>query len=144
MTQLMASLRQMAIDKGLEDTVRFTGRIPDAELLQILSTADLCVNPDRPCEMNSMSTMIKIMEYMAFEKPIVTFDLKETHFSAQDAAVYVPPNQEAEFAKAIAKLMDNPELRQKMGAAGRMRVERDLQWSIVGRNLLAAYARLLT
>ena len=41
------------------------------------------------------------------------------------------------------KLMDDPQLRQKMGAAGRARVERDLQWSVVGNNLLAAYKHLL-
>ena len=53
-------------EKDLEDIVNFTGRIPDAQLLEILSTADVCVNPDKPCEMNDISTMIKIMEYMAW------------------------------------------------------------------------------
>ncbi len=76
-------------DKDLEDMVNFTGRIPDEQLLEILSTADVCVNPDRPCEMNDISTMIKIMEYMALGKPIVQFDLKEGRFSAQDASLYV-------------------------------------------------------
>ena len=83
----LAELQKMAQDKGLEDIVNFTGRIPDAELLEILSTADVCVNPDKPCEMNDISTMIKIMEYMALGKPIVQFDLKEGKFSAQEASL---------------------------------------------------------
>ena len=84
----LQELRKMTQDKDLEDMVRFTGRIPDAELLDILSTADVCVNPDRPCMMNSMSTMIKIMEYMALGKPIVQFEGAEGRFSAQEASLY--------------------------------------------------------
>src|SRR5262249_46533951 len=84
----LPGLRQMVKDRGLGDTVHFTGRVPDAELLEALSTADVCVNPDRPCEMNDISTMIKIMEYMALGKPIVQFDVKEGRFSAQEASVY--------------------------------------------------------
>jgi glycosyltransferase involved in cell wall biosynthesis len=83
------------------------------------------------------------MEYMAYGKPIVAFDLKETRFSAGEAAIYVRPNEEAEFAATVAKLMGEPELRNKMGAYGRRRVEEELQWSKVGRNLLAAYDTLL-
>ena len=82
------------------------------------------------------------MEYMAHGKPIVSFDLKETRFSAQDAALFVPPNDELAFARAIAVLMDDPELRQKLGRCGRERVERELQWSVTGQNLLTAYESL--
>src|SRR5258708_33140659 len=82
----LAGLRQMVKDKKLEDTVNFTGRISDADLLAILSTADVCVNPDKPCEMNDISTMIKIMEYMALGKPIVQFDLKEGRVSARESS----------------------------------------------------------
>ena len=82
------------------------------------------------------------MEYMAHGKPIVSFDLKETRFSARDAALFVPPNDELSFARAIMLLMDDPELRRKLGARARERVERDLQWSVTGRNLLTAYKTL--
>ena len=68
--------------------MNFTGRVPDRELLEILSTADVCVNPDKPCEMNDISTMIKIAEYMALSKPIVQFDLKEGRFTAGEASLY--------------------------------------------------------
>ena len=44
--------------------------------------------------MNDISTMIKIMEYMALGKPIVQFDLREGRFSAQDAAVYADPQNQ--------------------------------------------------
>ena len=139
----LANLKQMTRELKLEDYVEFTGYIPDAELLANLSAADICADPDPSSPLNDVSTWIKIMEYMAYGKPIVSFDLKETRYSAQDAAIYVKPNDERAFALAIAKLMDDPELRSQMGAFGRARVERELQWNCVGRNLLSAYEAVL-
>jgi glycosyltransferase involved in cell wall biosynthesis len=139
----LANLKQMTQELKLEDYVEFTGYIPDAELLANLSAADICVDPDPSSPLNDVSTWIKIMEYMAYGKPIVSFDLKETRYSAQDAAIYVKPNDERAFALAIAKLMDDPELRSLMGAFGRARVERELQWNCVGRNLVSAYEAVL-
>src|SRR6266478_3210445 len=138
----LQDLRDLAGNLQLNGCVELTGFVSDEELQANLSAADICVDPDPSSPLNDVSTWIKIMEYMAYQKPIVSFDLKETHFSAQDAALYVPPNQEAEFAKAITTLMDAPELRRRMGCWGRRRVENDLQWSKVGRNLLVAYNAL--
>jgi glycosyltransferase involved in cell wall biosynthesis len=136
----LAELQKMVRDKDLGDMVAFTGRIPDAELLEILSTADVCVNPDKPCEMNDLSTMIKIMEYMSLGKPIVQFDLKEGRFSAQDAALYAGrEGGMADFAEKILWLLDHPEERQRMGEFGRRRVQEELAWEFSVRNLLAAY-----
>jgi glycosyltransferase involved in cell wall biosynthesis len=138
----LAGLRQMVKDKNLEDTINFTGRVPDKDLLEVLSTADVCVNPDKPCEMNDISTMIKIMEYMALGKPIVQFDLKEGRFSAGEAAVYSDnQNQVPDFANKILWLLDHPEERKKMGEFGRRRVEQQLAWEYSVGNLLAAYER---
>jgi glycosyltransferase involved in cell wall biosynthesis len=139
---VLASLRQLIKDKDLGDMVNFTGRIPDQQLMEILSTADVCVNPDKPCEMNNISTMIKIMEYMALGKPIVQFDLLEGRFSAQDAAVYADTqNQVADFAAKIVWLLDHPDERKKMGEFGRRRVETELAWEYSVPNLLAAYEK---
>jgi glycosyltransferase involved in cell wall biosynthesis len=140
----LADLREMNRELGLEKQVEFTGYIPDADLRANLSAADICLDPDPSSPLNDVSTWIKIMEYMAYGKPIVTFDLKETRYSAQDAALYVEPNNEQDFARAIAQLMDDPALRERMGHQGRTRVERELQWSCVGRNLIAAYRMLGT
>jgi glycosyltransferase involved in cell wall biosynthesis len=141
----LASLRKMVQDKNLGDMMNFTGRVSDADLLEILSTADICVNPDKPCEMNDISTMIKIMEYMALGKPIVQFDLREGRFSAQDAAVYADTrNQVSDFAAKILALLDNPDERRRKSEFGRRRVEKELAWEYSVQNLLAAYERAFT
>ncbi|HXM98394.1 MAG TPA: glycosyltransferase family 4 protein [Candidatus Dormibacteraeota bacterium] len=138
----LSSLKQMVIDKNLSDMVNFTGRVSDQELLEILSTADVCVNPDKPCEMNDISTMIKIMEYMALGKPIVQFESKEGRFSAQNASLYSSNgNHVKDFADKILWLMDRPDEREKMGEFGKRRVEEELAWKYSVQNLLAAYRR---
>ena len=138
----LEDLRVLARELKLDGCVELTGFVSDEELQANLAGADICVDPDPSSPLNDVSTWIKIMEYMGHAKPIVTFDLKETRVSAGDAAIYVEPNDEAEFAKAIGQLMDAPELRLRMGYWGRRRVENDLQWSKVGRNLLVAYNAL--
>ena len=141
----LADLKKLTQDKHLGDMVNFTGRVPDAELLAVLSTADVCVNPDRPCQMNDMSTMIKIMEYMALGKPIVQFNLKEGRFSAQEASLYSDNgNGVTGFAENILWLLDHPEERQKMGEFGRRRVEKELAWEYSVENLLAAYGKVFS
>lgn len=138
----LAELQKAVQDRCLGDMVKFTGRVPDGELLEILSTADVCVNPDKPCEMNDLSTMIKIMEYMALGKPIVQFDLKEGRYSAQEASLYSNgEHRVADFAQKILWLLDHPDERKRMGEFGRMRVEKELAWEYSVGGLLAAYER---
>ncbi len=140
----LAELQQMVKDKNLEDIVNFTGRVPFEQLLEILSTADVCVNPDRPCEMNDISTMHKIMEYMAVGKPIVQFDLKEGRISAQQASLYANvQDQVPDFSAKILWLLENEDERKRMGEFGRTRVQKELAWEYSVENLLAAYNRAL-
>jgi glycosyltransferase involved in cell wall biosynthesis len=139
----LQDLRDLAGNLQLNDCVELTGFVSDEDLQANLAAADICVDPDPSSPLNDVSTWIKVMEYMASAKPIVSFDLRETRFSARDAAVYVEPNNEIGFAEAIARLMDQPELRKQMGTYGRRRVEDELQWAKVGNNLLTAYGTLL-
>jgi len=135
----MPTLRQLARELDIERYVHFTGRIPDAEVKSILSTVDVCVQPDPLGPLNDCSTMNKVMEYMAFGKPIVAFDLHETRFSAQDAAIYATPNDVEDFAVKVRSLIDNPEQRARMGAFGRQRVAAELAWEYSVPHLLRAY-----
>jgi glycosyltransferase involved in cell wall biosynthesis len=139
----VADLRRDTERLGLSDHVRFTGRQDGDDLMTLLSTADICVDPDPSNRYNDRSTMIKMTEYMALGKPIVAFDLPEHRVTAGDAAVYARPNDEGDFASCIAQLMDDPDRRERMGALGKARVESELSWHRQERHLLAAYDKLL-
>jgi glycosyltransferase involved in cell wall biosynthesis len=132
-------LKKMAEDKKVADFMTFTGRAPDQVLLEVLNTADICVNPDEVNPMNDKSTMNKIMEYMALGKPIVQFDVTEGRFSAGSASLYAKPNDARDMADAVVYLLDRPALREEMGRQGRARVEKELAWPYEAPKLLAAY-----
>ncbi|WP_328445711.1 MULTISPECIES: glycosyltransferase family 4 protein [unclassified Amycolatopsis] len=128
---------------GLANQVEFTGRISDEDLVRYLSTADVCLSPDPLNPLNDVSTMNKVMEYMAMSKPIVSFELREARVSAGDAAVYAPANDEAEFAVLVSRLLDDPEERVRMGKLGQARVAGPLSWENSAKALLAAYEHAL-
>ncbi|MGF1502937.1 MAG: glycosyltransferase family 4 protein [Paracoccaceae bacterium] len=130
--------------RGLASYFTFTGRAPDELLLDMLNTADVCVNPDRVTPMNDLSTMNKIMEYMTLKKPIVQFEMKEGRASAGAASLYAKPNDPIDFAEKIVELLDDPAARERMGEIGRERIEAELSWAHSAPRLLAAYDRAFT
>jgi glycosyltransferase involved in cell wall biosynthesis len=138
----LKTLQALAVQLGVSDYVSFTGRVPDAELLAMLNTADVCVNPDVANEMNDKSTMNKIMEYMSLGKPIVQFDLTEGRFSAQEASLYAAVNDTRDLARKLIQLLDDEALRQRMGEFGRQRVATELSWEHERPRLLKAYEQL--
>ena len=127
---------------GLAGHVEFTGRAPDELVTSILSTADVGLSPDPKNPLNDLSTMNKSMEYMAFELPVVAFDLRETRVSCGDAAVYVRPNDVRDYAEAIVQLMDDEPKRALLGKVGRTRVEQELAWGHQERAYLDVYQRV--
>jgi glycosyltransferase involved in cell wall biosynthesis len=138
----LQEMKDLAVELGVQDYVTFTGRVPDEPMLAMLSTAEVCVNPDVPNAMNDISTMNKIMEYMALGKPIVQFDLAEGRFSAQQASLYARRNDVEDFACRIVELLDDPERRRVMGEFGRRRVREELEWGYEAPKLLRAYEAL--
>ncbi len=141
---MFETLQALSEELGVSEFVEFTGRIPDQELLERLSSCDICVNPDKKMPYNDRSTMNKIMEYMAMGKPIVQFDLLEGRRSAEGASVYAKGNDEVDFAEKILELLENPERRQQMGAEGQRRMEESLEWRYQAPKLLAAYEKVLS
>jgi len=135
-------LQALTTELGLDDVVSFTGRIPDAEVEAILSTADVCVGPDPKNPLNDVSTMNKILEYMALGKPIVAFDLRETRYSAGDGALYARPNEESDLADKIDQLLRDPARREEMGAYNRERFKQGMAWDYSRVRLIEAYDRL--
>jgi glycosyltransferase involved in cell wall biosynthesis len=138
----LADMQRSAQDQGIADHVTFTGRAPDETLFAVLSTADVCVNPDRVNPMNDKSTMNKILEYMALGKPIVQFEMTEGRYSAREASLYAEPNDPIDFAEKIVELLADDARRARMGEIGRRRVENELAWSYEAPKLIAAYEHI--
>lgn len=135
-------LEGLARSRGIADRIEFHGRVPDDEMKSILADADVCVNPDEVNAMNDLSTMNKIIEYMALGRPIVQFDVREGRYSARDAALYAARDNDARsFAHAVERVLSDPKLARAMGDAGRARFEDALCWEIQAEKLTSAYRR---
>lgn len=128
--------------RGLDGYFTFYGGLYGPEMLAVLNSIDIGVSPDPKNPMNDISTMNKVMEYMTLEKPVVQFDLTEGRVSAGDASLYAQPNDPVDFAVQLAKLIDDPALRARMGQLGRARVLEHLSWAHSAPVLLAAYERI--
>jgi glycosyltransferase involved in cell wall biosynthesis len=133
------ALQALAHELELDEYVNFVGWVNRNDISRFLAMIDVGLTPDPQNGLNEYSTMIKTMEYMAVGKPVVAFDLQETRFLAQDAALYATPNKVEDFADKIETLLNNEELRNRMGAFGRKRVEEELSWEHSRQNLLLAY-----
>jgi glycosyltransferase involved in cell wall biosynthesis len=141
-TELQA-IKELTEKMELQEHVDYYGRVDDETLVNILNTTDICVNPDKPTEMNNLSTMNKIMEYMALKKPIVQYDLKEGRVSAQKASLYAENTSPKNFAEKILWLFDNPDVRIEMGEYGYNRVINELSWDFESKKLIAFYQTIL-
>ncbi|MEM9128118.1 MAG: glycosyltransferase family 4 protein [Pseudomonadota bacterium] len=138
----LPTIEQDVKSRDLESYFTFTGALYDEDLLRALNSTDIGVSPDPKNEMNNISTMNKVMEYMTLEKPVVQFDLKEGRASAGDASLYAKANDPIDFAEQINWLIENPEDGRQMGKRGRERVLNRLSWAHSVPQLLAAYERV--
>jgi glycosyltransferase involved in cell wall biosynthesis len=136
-------MMELADELGLADRVEFTGRISDEEVVRIVGGADVCLAPDPLNPLNDVSTMNKIIEYMALGRPLVSYELVEARVSAAGAALYARPNDIDDFARQIDVLLSDPAMRDELGAIGRERVRNELSWAHSEPHLLAAYERAL-
>lgn len=137
-------LKERAAALEVERYVEFVGWVKDEDVLsRYLLTADACVCPEPSSPLNDHSTFIKVMEYMASGTPIVAFDLRETRYSAREAALYAPPGDVARFAELIERALTDEALSASMVAAAKERIG-SLRWEGQVPHLLAAYEAALS
>ncbi len=135
----MAGLQKLAGDLGLAERTWFTGYLPNESWMPLLSAVDIGIEPAPANPLNEASTMAKLMAYMALVKPSVAYDLPEHRVTAGDSALYAIPNDEADLARQLVTLIENPDLRDKLGAIGRQKVVTELDWKYQKEPLLSAY-----
>ena len=136
-------LQQLTAELGLRDFVEFTGWVLHEAIGSYLKTSDVCVAPDPLNPLNDRSTMIKILEYMAYSRPVVLYDLAEGRRTVGDAGLYAQPNDPIDFAIQIEKLLESERLREQLGESGHRRTEDGLNWRVQSAKLTDAFDQLL-
>lgn len=137
-------LKSLSEQLDLGNYLVFTGWVDGpSNVTRYIRAMDICVAPEPSDPYNDRSTAGKVMEYMALGKPVVAFDLPEHRNTAGEAAVYARPNDALDFARKIAFLIDDPELRARMGKKGRRRIETELDWSHQETFLVELYNKIV-
>jgi len=126
---------------ALEEYVDLPGRVSNEFLFTALRTIDLGVSCDPINSYNQHCTMNKVLEYMAFGKAQVMFELTEGRESAGEAASYVSENSAVKLGDAILTLLEDPSARARMGKIGAERVHGLLTWERSVEQLLRAYEK---
>ncbi|WP_370457869.1 glycosyltransferase family 4 protein [Actinoplanes sp. OR16] len=139
----MPALQKLVSDRGLGDVVEFAGWLDAKGVDDLLRSATVAIQPDLPTRMNQLSTMAKTVEYLGRGLPVVAVDLIETRRSAEEAAVYVPTGDPAEFGAAINELFDDPARRARMRRDGLARFAEVLSWEHQAERYIAVWNRLL-
>lgn len=138
-------IKELAVQLKVCKYITFFGMIKDSGMIcDILSTCDICVNPDSCDDFNDKITSIKIMEYMALKKPVVQFDLTEGRITSQKASLYAKKGDCADFAAKIINLLDNKALRSSMGEFGFQRIVNELSWEHESIKLLSLYRKVFS
>ena len=131
----------IAQDLGLSESCVFHGRVSDSDLRTIVSSADIAVNPDRPSKFNDISSMNKVIEYMALGVPIVQFATIEGERTAGKSAVQAEHPNFQSLAIAILQLSEDEDARLEMQDFGLERFKL-LCWESQVDNLVTLYEEL--
>lgn len=141
---MLDEMQALSKTLGIAGNVEFMGWRGDDDICRILSTADVCIAPDPPSPLNDVSTMIKIPEYLAMGRPVVSYDLRESRVSAGAAALYAETSEPTSLGRCIEILLQDPDRRARMGKLGLQRVRHELAWQHSAPVLQAAYERAMT
>ena len=131
----------IAQDLGFSESCVFHGRVSDSDLRTIVSSADIAVNPDRPSKFNDISSMNKVIEYMALGVPIVQFATIEGERTAGKSAVQAEHPNFQSLAIAILQLSEDEDARLEMQDFGLERFKL-LCWESQVDNLVTLYEEL--
>lgn len=138
----VGELKSLVKTLGLLDLFYFSGMIPFSEVPSYIAAFDVCSTPDPSNSYNDSCTTIKTMEYMAMGKPVVCFETSENIKTAGEAALYADNNDVKQYAALLDRLLDDVDLRERMGQIGRSRVLNGLTWNHQATQLILAYDKL--
>lgn len=142
-----ASLGRQAQELGLMQAVRFMDEVTDSELPEIYRRATIFVLPAR-ADYHAGSVEgfgIVYLEASASGLPVVAARSGGAAEAVieNETGLLVPPDDPAALGQALQRLLDDPEMRQRMGRAGRRWVEREMNWDRAGHQFLSIIDRSL-
>ena len=141
------SLQRRVRKLGLAESVTLDGALPHDTIPQVVNQAAVCVAPlgfnDR--NVTQGCCPIKVLEYMACRRPVVAANLPVVRELVRDGveALLFEPDNAADLARCVCRLLDDPALAERLAANGYERVRREFTWDVARQGLLEVYGALL-
>jgi len=125
--------KDLARRHRISDKVIFSGTVPYTQVPEYISCMDICLIPRKPNPVSEKMLPLKLFEYMACEKPVISTRLRGIMEAVQNRVVYA--STEKEYQEAIVKLYNREELRGEIGREGRRFVEKNYSWQSAASRL---------
>ena len=124
---------KLAEKYGLQENIVFTGTVPYSQIPKYISCMDTCVIPFKLDSVSQNSLPLKLFEYMACEKPVISSRVEGIMAAVNNNVLYASSAEE--YKSKILELSNNEDLREKLGSEGRKIVEREYDWSRIASEL---------
>ncbi len=124
---------ELAKSHGLEDRVKFVGMVSYSQVPLYISMMDICVMPFKDCAISKNAVPLKLFEYMACEKPVISTRLNGIENIVQNKILYA--SNKYEYKEKIIQLYEDESARKKMGVEGRKFVETNYDWKYMVEKL---------
>jgi len=136
----LGRLRELSATLGLVDCVHFLGRMNNDAIAQLYRTADVMLNASLVDNMP-----ISVLEALASGVPVVTTDVGGIPFIVEHdrTALLVPPHDADAMARESVRLLDDPELFERLIAAGTLEAAR-YSWQVVHDKWETVYAEAIS
>ena len=137
---LRAELEALVKKLGLDGSVVFTGYLPEADKVPMLNLADVFVFASL-----LEGFPLAPQEAMSCGKPVVAFRAASLGEMIEDGATgfLVEPHDRAAFADRVVRLLREPAMRARFGAAAAERVDRNFRWDLTVRRVQKVYQEAL-
>ena len=143
-----------AVAAGMADSFVFTGPVRYERVSEFMNASDVLVAPYNPDKIesseqvrkHSLGSPLKVFEYMAVAKPVITTDVETISDPIEDGVTgyLIPPGDPAALEKGILRLLQDPEEGERVGAAGRRFVVANYSWGLVARRLDGVFRSVFT
>jgi glycosyltransferase involved in cell wall biosynthesis len=145
---LRNDLEMTAEKLNIKTNFIFTGWVSYYDVPIYINSSEVCVHPSSITNERNKKTggsSLKIYEYLACEKPVITGDLEGNRdlILNANAGYVVSPEKPSELAGAIINLIENQEQREEMGKNGRRFVIKHNSWEVVGKKIVNTCANVI-
>ncbi|KCZ71728.1 glycosyltransferase [Candidatus Methanoperedens nitroreducens] len=126
----------------IQKNIRLIGRVPHKEIVWYINSADICIAPYDTSKKDLDFSPLKIFEYMACGKPVISTDIWGIKQYLNGCGLIKPPDNAGELSDAIIYLLDHKEICEKLSCTGYNKATKEYSWGRVTEEIALYCSKL--